>query len=127
MAKGGKWSGVLTLRIPPEVHEDLALTASELGLDITGLIRLLIRRGLPHYQLEGRMLAVQGAEAHEELDQWRREHPGRPIREFWDHYYLVQWTKWQKDLRKLGHDPRMTMDEAMGKLEPTEERKERQP
>ena len=102
-------SGVLTLRLPPSLHEDLSRTAAELGLDLTGLIRLMIWRSLPHYQFEARLIVTMAQEQDQLLEDWRRTHPGSPIREFWDHYYLHQRSKeWRPDII----DPRFTLDEA---------------
>src|SRR6516162_3757772 len=75
--KRAKKSGVLTLRIPPEVHRDVALTAADLGLDVSGLIRLMIRRSLPHFMLEARLIAFQAEEAMGQLETWQRNNPDR--------------------------------------------------
>jgi hypothetical protein len=110
-------SGVLTLRIPPELHEDLVVAAVGLGLDVTGLIRLMIRRSLPHFQLEARLIALQAEEALHLLDKWRRDNPGRPIREFWGDYYRHQKTVWVKDLTGIAFSPQMGLDEAFGGID----------
>src|SRR5260370_18326169 len=70
-------SGAVMLRIAPELHAELADTAACLGLDTTGLLRLMIRRSLPHYRLEPRLIEQQGEEAAELLEKWRRGSPGR--------------------------------------------------
>jgi antitoxin component of RelBE/YafQ-DinJ toxin-antitoxin module len=108
--KKSKKSGVLTLRIPPEIHDNVALTAAKLGLDVTGLIRLMIRRALPHFQLEARLISIQAEEGMNLLDQWRAAHPNRPIREFWDDYARHQSVRWTTELRDF--DARFTMLEA---------------
>jgi hypothetical protein len=103
----------LTLRLPPEDHAELADTAARLGLDLTALIRLMIRRSLPHFLLEARLIEVQAAEGADLLEHWRRDHPGRPIREFWDDYYRHQQTQWWRHVAHFpGHDPRFGIDEA---------------
>jgi hypothetical protein len=107
-------SGALMLRIPPELHGDLADTAKGLGLDTTGLLRLMIRRCLPHYQLEARLIGEQGKEAADLLETWRRRNPGRPIREFWDDYYRHQLVKWTTDVVNLELDPRFRLAEVSG-------------
>jgi hypothetical protein len=106
--RGPRKGGVLTLRIPPDVHGALAVTAAELGLDVTGLIRLMIRRSLPHFMLEARLISIQAEEAEGLLEQWRRAHPDRPVREFWDDYYQHQRTK----AYRVEDDPRFNFDEA---------------
>ncbi len=110
-------SGVLTLRIPPDLHEDLAVAAASLGLDVTGLIRLMIRRSLPHFQLEARLIALQAEEALGLLDKWRQENPSRPIREFWGDYYRHQKTVWVKDLTGISFNPQFGLDEAFGGID----------
>jgi hypothetical protein len=103
------------LRLPPDLHSTVADTAAQLGLDLTGLIRLMIRRSLPHFQTEARLIQVQAEEAADLLEQWRQRSPKRPIREFWDDYYLHQRTQWWRDVAgHPGHDPRFSIDEAMG-------------
>ena len=110
-------SGVLTLRIPPDLHGDLAYTASGLGLDVTGLIRLMIRRSLPHFRLEAVLIDRQAEEASGLLDKWRQDNPSRPVREFWDDYYRHQKTEWVKDLTGISFNPRFGLDEAFGGID----------
>src|SRR5260370_32787298 len=107
-------SGAVMLRIAPELHAELADTAACLGLDTTGLLRLMIRGSLPHYRLEARLIEQQGEEAAELLEKWRRDNPGRPIREFWDAYYLHQMVKWTSEEVNLELGPRFRLAEVMG-------------
>jgi hypothetical protein len=97
-AKGAKKrSGQITLRVSPEQHADLAWIADTLGLDINGLLRLMIARTIGHYRMEAETLALQAQENLNLLHRWREEHPGRPVREFWDEY----WRYWHaKNLKQ---------------------------
>lgn len=77
----------ITLRVAPVLHSELAFIADVLGLDINGLIRLMIAHRIDHYRLEAMLLQEQSAENQNLLLHWRERHPGRPIREFWDDYW----------------------------------------
>ncbi|MHB1422128.1 MAG: toxin-antitoxin system HicB family antitoxin [Gemmataceae bacterium] len=46
-----KKSGKITLRMDPEVHARVAKTAKALGIDLNGLLNLLIRTNLFSYEL----------------------------------------------------------------------------
>jgi hypothetical protein len=111
--KRGRKSRSLTLRLDPALHETLSDTAPRLGLDLSGLIRLMLRRSLPHFLVEARLLEVQAEEGSELFAAWRRDNPSRPVREFWDDYYRHQQTQWWRDVAQFpGHDPRFGIDEA---------------
>jgi len=107
-----KKSGVLTLRLPPELHEDIANTAGLLGLDVTGLIRLMVRRSLPHFRFEAELNARTAEQDHVALEEWQRKNPDRPAREFLDDYVRHQRGQWLKDQVQFWHDIRFTLDEA---------------
>lgn len=105
-------SGKMQLRIPPELHEDLAQTAAELGMDMAELVRMMIRRSLPHYRFEARLLAVEASEKADDLERWRRNNPGRPAREFLDDYVRHQRGQWINDQLRFWDDVRFTLNEA---------------
>ncbi len=83
-------SGQITLRVSPEQHGELVAIADGLGLDVNGLLRLMIGRTIEHFRLEAMLLQEQGQENLNLLNLWKQDNPGKPIREFWDHY----WTYW---------------------------------
>lgn len=86
--KKPKRSGRITLRVPPTLHDELAHVADRLGLDINGLINLMIRRSFDGYRLEAAMLNAQRRECVELITAWREEEGNRdrPVREFWEDY-----------------------------------------
>jgi hypothetical protein len=85
--KGSGKSGRITLRVKPELHEQLAELGQALGLDINGLLNLMIRRSLPKCVAEARMVQAWEAEQMEQaFKAWRGENPDRPTREFWEDY-----------------------------------------
>jgi antitoxin component of RelBE/YafQ-DinJ toxin-antitoxin module len=89
----GRRSGQLTLRIPSDVHEDLAKVAQALGLDINGLLNLMIRRHLERYELEAQTLARQKKENPHMVALWQQKYPARPIREFWSDFQAYEAAK----------------------------------
>jgi hypothetical protein len=105
-------SGVFTFRMPPELHEDIAVAAAALGLDVTGMIRLMIRRSLPHFQLEARLITTMAEQGEAALQQWRHNNPERPVREFLDDHVRQQRHQWVKDQVQFWHDIRFTLDQA---------------
>jgi antitoxin component of RelBE/YafQ-DinJ toxin-antitoxin module len=86
-----KRSGRISLYVPPELHAELAAIGETLGLDINGLVRLMIARTIGHYRVEAELLMTQAQENLNLLNRWRSENPGRPIREFWEDY----WRYWR--------------------------------
>lgn len=54
--------GRITLRVPPELHQQMAGIADNLGLDLTGLINLMIREGLPTYRAKAAALQARNQE-----------------------------------------------------------------
>jgi hypothetical protein len=95
--KPTKRSGRISLYVSPERHAELAVLADALGLDINGLLRLMIARTINHFRMEAEMLMLQAQENLNLLNRWREQNPGRPIREFWDEY----WTYWHaKNLKQ---------------------------
>jgi hypothetical protein len=91
MARGRKGgagkTGRISLRVKPELHEQLAELAQALGQDINGLLNMMVRQALPKVVAMAR--TAQAWEA-EQVDRafkaWREENPGRPTREFWEEY-----------------------------------------
>jgi hypothetical protein len=83
-------SGRISLYVSPERHSELAVIAETLGLDINGLLRLMIARSFEHFRMEAELLMLQAQENVNLLHVWREANPGKPIREFWDEY----WTYW---------------------------------
>ena len=51
-----KKSGRITLRMDPEIHARVETIAKSLGMDINGLLNLIIRRGLVMFQFEAKEL-----------------------------------------------------------------------
>jgi hypothetical protein len=105
-------SGRISLYVSPELHDDLARLAGELGLDLNGLIGVMIRRSFHHFEMEARLLATLAEEEMNALVKWRRDNPKRPIREFLDDYVRHQRGQWLKDQVQFWHDVRFTLDEA---------------
>jgi hypothetical protein len=91
-------SGRVSLYLSPELHTELAFIADTLGLDINGLLRLMIARTINHYRTEALLLAEQMQENLNLLQVWKEQHPGRPIREFWDDYWRYWHAKGQKQM-----------------------------
>ncbi|SRR5713226_10552841 len=89
----GAYRGQLTLRVPPDVHKDLAEVAEGLGLDINGLLNLMLRRHLDRYRLEVEVLQAQAKEGRKLLAAWQEQNPKRPIREFWADFQAFEAAK----------------------------------
>ena len=79
-------SGRISLYVPPALHGELAEVAELLGLDLNGLINLMIRRSFDGYRLEAAMLKAQAKENPDLITVWREDNPGRPVREFLGDY-----------------------------------------
>jgi hypothetical protein len=86
-APPAKKSGRVSLYLPPEQHAELAFIAEALGLDMNGLLRLMIGRSIHHYRREAETLVLEQQEPDRALATWRERHPGRPAREYWDEYF----------------------------------------
>jgi hypothetical protein len=84
-------SGRVSLYLTPQLHTEVADLADTLGLDINGLLRLMIGRTINHYRMEAQMLLLQGQQNLNLLQRWLEQHSDRPIREFWDEY----WRYWK--------------------------------
>jgi antitoxin component of RelBE/YafQ-DinJ toxin-antitoxin module len=91
-----KRSGRISLYVSPELHTELAYLAEQLGLDMNGLIRLMITRSISHYRMEAELLRQQAEENLNLLEAWRANNPGKPIREFWDEYWQYHSGKKQR-------------------------------
>jgi antitoxin component of RelBE/YafQ-DinJ toxin-antitoxin module len=89
----GAYRGQITLRVPPDVHKDLAEVAEGLGLDINGLLNLMIRRHFDRYRLEVEVLQAQAKENRKVLAAWQEKNPKRPIREFWSDFQAFEAAK----------------------------------
>ena len=96
--KRARRSGRITLRVSPELHDELAGAADSLGLDINGLLNLMIRRSFGRVKLEAAMLKAQSGENIELIMAWQEENRGRPVREFWDDY--LKYARSMGDVRK---------------------------
>jgi len=83
-------SGRITLRMAPSVHAEAAALAEQLGLDLNGFLNLVIRRALPHYRMEARLLRQEFELEKDLITNWLHANPGRPAREFWDEYWRLQ-------------------------------------
>jgi hypothetical protein len=77
-------SGRITLRVKPGIHQELAETADGLGIDINGLLNLMIHRFLPVFSIMA-WHATTMEEPHKvSFDLWRKSNPTRPTIDFFD-------------------------------------------
>ena len=83
MAK--KKSGRLSLRMDPGIHLRVEKTAKALGLDINGILNLIIRKGLPYYESLADLLS-DPPKFLSLFPRWRKLNPGREIEEFYTLY-----------------------------------------
>jgi len=67
--------------------------AEGLGLDINGLLNLMLRRHLDRYRLEVEVLQAQAKEGRKLLAAWQEQNPKRPIREFWADFQAFEAAK----------------------------------
>src|SRR4051794_2947009 len=84
----GKKSGRITLRVDPAVHQELSDVTQDLGLDVNGLLNLLIRRALGEAAAEARLCKLYREGAMSEgtftrlLAAWRKAHPQGRLKDF---------------------------------------------
>jgi hypothetical protein len=88
-AMAEKKSGRLMLRMDPNIHSRVANTAKKLGMDMNGLLNLIIREGLPRYEAEMHML--RDPKMFALWEKWRRLNPSRGAWEFFTDYFNVQY------------------------------------
>jgi hypothetical protein len=87
-----KRSGRITLRTTPDVHQQLADVARDLGLDVNGLLNLMIRRTLGEMAAEACVFklhweeAMKGGRLIPLLRAWEKAHPNRKRRDFLDEF-----------------------------------------
>jgi hypothetical protein len=77
-AKKKTWSGRLTLRIAPDLHKRIDDTARALGLDLNGLLNLVIRWQIGYFEDVAYKLTSPKAKALTE--RWRDLCPTMPFR-----------------------------------------------
>ena len=75
-----KKSGRLTLRMDPQTHARVDKAARALGMDINGLLNLLIRKNLP--ELEDLALIIGESGDTALLKRWQELNPDRSLYEF---------------------------------------------
>lgn len=70
-------SGHISFRLPLELHEQLLEIASHLGIDLSGLLNLMIQEVVPGYLDKARKIAEKGAKARQALNEisLHTEHP----------------------------------------------------
>ncbi len=95
-----KKSGKITLRMDPQIHASVAKAAKALGMDINGLLNLIIREGIVRYESEAELLRKAGEMA-DLFSQWRYLNPSRATSEFFQDYYRIR--RWM--LRQTGSLP----------------------
>jgi hypothetical protein len=83
MARAKK-SGRITLRIRPELHEQLAEIADDMWIDINGLLNLMIRRALGPLKIQAHLFREQTREGRywPLYKAWRQLNPTAHWREF---------------------------------------------
>jgi hypothetical protein len=67
------------------MHEYLAEVAAKLGLDINGVLNLLLRRYLGHLDVEARLYQLireRASHMPPEAEAWLAEHPGKSLLEY---------------------------------------------
>src|SRR5207253_2535831 len=92
--KPDKGSGQVTLRLGEALKQEVIGLGKRLGLDLNGLIGVMIRRSLSHFHMEARLLAMESEEGLGDLQAWKTSNPGRAPREFLDDYVRRQYGRW---------------------------------
>jgi hypothetical protein len=88
-------SGRVSLYLSPELHSELVVLADALGLDLNGLLRMMIARTINHFRMEAHILMEEAQENLTLLSRWLEQNPGRPKREFLDEYWSHRQAKKQ--------------------------------
>lgn len=83
-----KKSGRLTLRMDPAVHARIAKTAKALGMDINGLLNILIRMNLMGYEVMATY--TSDPETATLLQRWREHNPTSDPTDFFNDFYLLE-------------------------------------
>src|SRR5690349_21058814 len=102
-----KQSGRITLRVTPEVHQELADIAEGLGLDINGVLNLMIRDSYSAYKSKARLLTHMRAareraktrEAAERFEELESLYKRSRIEEFETHLH-----SFESVLHRLRHE-----------------------
>jgi hypothetical protein len=76
-----KKSGRITLRMDPAIHRRVEVAAKALGIDINGLLNLIIRKEVPYY--EGLVRDLADPRCVVLLPRWRKLNPTTEIDEFY--------------------------------------------
>ena len=62
---GGSNSGRISLKVTPELHTQLKAIAVTLGIDVNGLLNMMIRRSISEYASQAKQLKKQAALVYE--------------------------------------------------------------